>query len=75
MTGRFTGQLMSAGVMAALGFIPGYVVSFVMAKLNILRVPPKAEVAGLDIVEVPVPAYPESVPAVHTNGHPTTATA
>ena len=59
----FFGQVASAAVMAALGFIPGYVVSLLMAKANILRVPPKAEIAGLDLVEVPLTAYPEAVPA------------
>ncbi|UTW01941.1 ammonium transporter [Amphritea atlantica] len=59
----FTGQLMSAGVMALLGFVPGFGLSYVMAKMNFLRVPPKAEEMGLDIVEVPLEAYPESVPA------------
>lgn len=59
----FMGQLSSAVVMAALGFIPGYAVSLVMSKMGLLRVPPKAEVAGLDLVEVPLKAYPESVPA------------
>lgn len=63
----FLGQLKSAFVMAALGFVPGYVVSFVMAKLKILRVPPNAEVVGLDVVEVPLPAYPEAVPAMSNN--------
>ena len=59
----FMGQLNGALVMAALGFIPGYVVSLVMAKMGMLRVPPKAEIAGLDLVEVPLKAYPEGVPA------------
>ncbi|WP_108124074.1 ammonium transporter [Saccharospirillum mangrovi] len=59
----FFGQLASAGVMAALGFIPGFVLSYVMAKFGVLRVPPKAEIAGLDLVEVPLEAYPEAVPA------------
>ena len=59
----FTGQLMSACVMALLGFVPGFGLSYVMAKMNFLRVPPKAEEMGLDIVEVPLQAYPESVPA------------
>ncbi len=59
----FMGQLGGAMVMVLLGFIPGYVVSLVMAKFNFLRVPPKAEIAGLDLVEVPLKAYPESVPA------------
>jgi ammonia channel protein AmtB len=57
------GQLQSAVVMALVGFIPGYFVSLVLAKFGLLRVPPKAEMAGLDIVEVPLQAYPESVPA------------
>ncbi|MBF6057394.1 MULTISPECIES: ammonium transporter [Thiomicrorhabdus] len=59
----FMGQFMSAIVMALVGFIPGYALSFVLAKAGVLRVPPKAEEAGLDIVEVPLTAYPESVPA------------
>lgn len=59
----FMGQLNGALVMAALGFIPGYVVSLVMSKMGMLRVPPKAEIAGLDLVEVPLKAYPEGVPA------------
>ncbi len=57
------GQIKSALVMAALGFVPGFGLSFILAKFNALRVPPKAEEAGLDLVEVPLAAYPESVPA------------
>jgi ammonia channel protein AmtB len=73
----FTGQLMSAGVMAALGFIPGFGLSWVMAKAGFLRVPPKAEEMGLDEVEVPLEAYPESVPASQEapTSTPTTVTA
>lgn len=59
----FSGQFMSAVVMMLLGFIPGYGLSFIMAKMGFLRVPPKAEIAGLDLVEVPLEAYPESTPA------------
>jgi len=59
----FYGQFISALVMAALGFIPGFGISFIMNKMKLLRVPPKAELVGLDIVEVPLTAYPESVPA------------
>ncbi|MEM7256500.1 MAG: ammonium transporter, partial [Pseudomonadota bacterium] len=70
----FFGQLKSAFVMAALGFVPGYVVSFIMAKMKILRVPPNAEVVGLDVVEVPLPAYPEAVPAIN-NGSASPAAA
>ena len=73
----FTGQLMSAGVMALLGFIPGFGLSWLMAKAGILRVPPKAEEMGLDEVEVPLEAYPESVPASQdtSTATPTTVTA
>jgi ammonia channel protein AmtB len=63
----FLGQLKSALVMAALGFVPGYVVSFILARMKILRVPPNAEVVGLDTVEVPLPAYPEAIPANGNN--------
>ncbi|MBN2606791.1 ammonium transporter [Hydrogenovibrio sp. JE_KL2] len=58
----FMGQLKSAIVMALLGFVPGFVLSYILAKAGVLRVPPKAEMAGLDAVEVPMKAYPESVP-------------
>jgi ammonia channel protein AmtB len=70
----FMGQLTSAAVMAALGFIPGFGLSWVMAKAGFLRVPPKAEIAGLDLVEVPLTAYPEAVPAT-SNVSKETATA
>lgn len=66
----FFGQLGSAAVMALLGFVPGFAVSFVMAKMGALRVPPKAEIAGLDLVEVPLEAYPESVPARQQDSKP-----
>jgi ammonia channel protein AmtB len=68
----FMGQLKSALVMASLGFIPGFGLSYVMSKMGALRVPPKAEEAGLDLVEVPLAAYPESVPA--TSQDPSTTT-
>ena len=64
------GQLKSAAVMASLGFIPGFVVSFILAKMKILRVPSNAEIVGLDAVEVPLPAYPEAVPALSNNHSP-----
>lgn len=58
----FMGQLKSALVMAALGFTPGYVLSWVLSRMGVLRVPAKAEIAGLDLVEVPLTAYPEGFP-------------
>jgi Amt family ammonium transporter len=70
----FMGQLKSAVVMMLLGFVPGFGLSYLMAKVGFLRVPPKAEVAGLDLVEVPLTAYPESVPAKQDPQPPLTVT-
>ncbi|MEZ5755889.1 MAG: ammonium transporter [Paracoccaceae bacterium] len=58
-----TGQVVGAVVMASLGFIPGYVVSLILKKLGMLRVPREAEVIGLDKVKVPIEAYPEFLAA------------
>lgn len=66
-----SGQFIGALVMIALGFIPGYVISLGMKKAGILRIPAKAEEAGLDIVEIPSVAYPESVPAIRKMPHGT----
>ncbi len=55
----FMGQLGGALVMAALGFIPGYLVSWALKKTGVLRVPAHAEERGLDLTEVPAQAYPE----------------
>ena len=45
--------------MALLGFIPGYVVSYVLKVMGQLRVPREAEIMGLDKAKVPAVAYPE----------------
>jgi hypothetical protein len=37
-----------------LGFIPGYILSWVLKKLNLLRVPREVELAGLDHSSVSV---------------------
>lgn len=55
----FLGQLGGALVMAALGFIPGYLISYALKKFDLLRVPKHAEERGLDLTEVPAQAYPE----------------
>jgi hypothetical protein len=34
-----------------LGFLSGWVASFVLKKLNLLRVPPEVEIQGLDVSE------------------------
>jgi Amt family ammonium transporter len=45
------GQLMGMATFLPLGFLTGYAASWVMKKLNILRVPPEVELMGLDVAE------------------------
>jgi ammonium transporter, Amt family len=45
------GQLIGMATFLPLGFLSGYAMSFVMKKLNILRVPPEVELMGLDVAE------------------------
>lgn len=56
------GQIAGVAISAVLlGFIPGFVSSWILKKLNLLRVPPEVEIEGLDLAELGVRAYPESV--------------
>jgi ammonium transporter, Amt family len=45
------GQLMGMATFLPLGFLSGWVASWVMKKLNLLRVPPEVELMGLDVAE------------------------
>ena len=45
------GQLMGIATFLPLGFLSGWVASFVLRKLNLLRVPPEVELQGLDVSE------------------------
>src|SRR5688572_19475328 len=45
------GQLIGIATFVPLGFLTGWFASFVLRKLNLLRVPPEVEIAGLDTVE------------------------
>src|SRR5215212_2588564 len=45
------GQLIGMATFLPLGFLPGWASSWVMKKLNILRVPPEVELMGLDVAE------------------------
>ena len=57
---NLVGQLVGALVcVILLGFIPGYVSSWVLKKFNLLRVPPEEEIKGLDIADLGVEGYPE----------------
>ena len=45
------GQLLGIATFVPLGFLSGYASSWCLKKLNLLRVPPEVEIAGLDTVE------------------------
>jgi Amt family ammonium transporter len=53
------GQLMGMATFLPLGFLSGWVASFVLKKLNLLRVPIEVEIEGLDIAEYGADFYPE----------------
>ncbi|MGY9042516.1 MAG: ammonium transporter, partial [Rhodobacterales bacterium] len=55
--------IVGAVVFFLLGFVPGYVVSFILKKMNMLRVPEHAEIAGMDTIKVPAQGYPEGIVA------------
>jgi ammonia channel protein AmtB len=45
------GQLIGMATFLPLGFLSGWVSSFILKKLNLLRVPPEVELMGLDVAE------------------------
>ena len=55
------GQVVGAVVMFLLGFVPGYVVSWLVHKAGMLRIPEAVQIKGLDPVKVPAQAYPEGM--------------
>jgi ammonium transporter, Amt family len=73
------GQLIGMATFLPLGFLTGWFASFVMKKLNILRVPPEVELMGLDVAEYEPNLYlPEVAVAeeqlVEPDGTPVIAT-
>jgi ammonium transporter, Amt family len=56
------GQAVGAVTFLALGFVPGWLVSKALGVSGLLRVPQTAEIAGLDLSEIPASAFPEGVP-------------
>jgi hypothetical protein len=46
-------------VFLPLGFFGGYIPSWIMKKVNLLRVPPEVELEGLDHAEFQADFYPE----------------
>ena len=57
------GQIVGAITFFLIGFVPGYVVSYILKMFGLLRVSKEAELAGLDTSKVPVAAYPEGISA------------
>jgi ammonia channel protein AmtB len=55
------GQVVGAVVMFLLGFVPGYIVSWLVHKAGMLRVPEAVQIKGLDPVKCPAQAYPEAM--------------
>jgi len=57
---NFVGQLIGALVsVVLLGFIPGYGVSWLLKRFDLLRVLREEEVMGLDIADLGIEGYPE----------------
>ena len=56
------GQIVGAVVFFLCGFVPGYVVSYILKGMGMLRVPEGAEIAGMDTVKIPAQGYPEGIP-------------
>jgi ammonia channel protein AmtB len=59
------GQLIGMATFLPLGFLTGWGCSFVMKKLNILRVPPEVELMGLDVAEYEPNLYLPEVAVAH----------
>jgi len=55
----FGGQLMGFLAFLPLAFLPGYTISWVLKKFNLLRVPPEVELEGMDLAEFQQDFYPE----------------
>lgn len=53
------GQLVGMATFFPLGFLPGYGVSLILKKMNLLRVPIEVEIVGLDYSEFDRDFYPE----------------
>ena len=66
------GQIVGAAALIPLAFFTGYIGSWILKQLNLLRVPPEVEVEGLDMAEFETDFYPEfgraQEPVVHADG-------
>jgi ammonia channel protein AmtB len=55
----FGGQLIGMLAFFPLAFLPGFILSWILKKMNLLRVPPEVELEGLDMAEFQMDFYPE----------------
>ena len=55
----FGGQLMGLMAFVPLGFLSGFVLSWILKQFNLLRVPPEVELEGLDLAEFQADFFPE----------------
>jgi len=55
----FEGQLIGILTFFPLAFLPGYIIAWILKKMNLLRVPAEVELAGLDVAEFGQDFYPE----------------
>ena len=69
VTTSFLGQLVGMAAIFALSFVTGYGASWILKKLNLLRVPPEVEVEGLDMAEFETDFFPEFGRAAETIVH------
>ncbi len=53
------GQLVGACTLFALAFLTGYGASWILKRLNLLRIPPEVELVGTDVVEYGSDFFPE----------------
>ena len=54
------GQIVGAITCVLVGFVPGYVISFIMKSMGWLRVPDEVQAAGIDSAELGLNPYPEN---------------
>jgi len=55
----FEGQLIGILTFFPLAFLPGYVIAWLLKKMNLLRVPVEVEIEGLDVAEFGQDFFPE----------------
>lgn len=62
----FGGQLMGVMVIIPMSYLSGWGLSYILKKLNLLRVPPEVELEGLDFAEFQQDYYPQFEKAPET---------